>query len=149
MNLKKAISLIVLSIFMLQTAAFAQDVQKIAIIDVQKIILASSQFKNFQKQQEAKSKEIQQFIKNAQADIEKQKTEESKQSAAEKYEKKLLEKQEAAMNEYKTKLKEIDNDITSQIGKQATSMGYTVVLPKSAVVYGGDDITDAVIKVIK
>ena len=53
------------------------------------------------------------------------------------------------MKEYSTKLQAVDKSITSQIGQQASALGYTMVISKGSVVYGGDDITDAVIKVIK
>ena len=72
-----------------------------------------------------------------------------KKSLAESYEKQLKQKREANVKEYTTKLKAADANITAQIGKKATELGYTMVLPKSAVVWGGDDITDTILKVIK
>lgn len=61
----------------------------------------------------------------------------------------LNKKEKANVKEYTTKLKAADANITAQIGKKATELGYTMVLPKSAVVWGGDDITDTILKVIK
>lgn len=110
---------------------------------------ASSQVKALKASQDAKNKELTAFIKNAQADVNKQTDTKKKKSLAESYEKQLKQKREANVKEYTTKLKAADANITAQIGKKATELGYTMVLPKSAVVWGGDDITDTILKVIK
>ena len=61
----------------------------------------------------------------------------------------MASKREAFAKEYASKLKATDANITAQIGKKATEMGYTIVLPKSGVIYGGDDITSTILQVIK
>jgi Skp family chaperone for outer membrane proteins len=150
MNLKKSIALSIVSVMMMGSMAFAApEPQKIAVIDIQKVVSASSQVKALKKSQEAKNKELQKFIKTAQDDINKQSTEKNKKTMAEKYEKQLQTRKEANLKEYTAKLQEADKNITAQIGQQARAMGYTMVLPKTSVVIGGDDITEAVIKVIK
>ena len=68
---------------------------------------------------------------------------------AESYEKQLKTKREANIKDYTTKLKAADANITAQIGKKATELGYTMVVPKSTVIWGGDDITETVLKGIK
>ena len=75
--------------------------------------------------------------------------EKKKKALAAQYEKQLVTKREAYTKDYATKLKATDASITEQIGKKATEMGYTMVVPKSAVIYGGDDITATILKVIK
>lgn len=150
MNLKRTIALSIMSVMMFTTAAIAApEPQKIAVIDIQKVVAASSQVKALKKSQEAKQKELAKFIKTAQEDINKQSTDKNKKTMAEKYEKQLAQKREANLKEYTAKLKEADQSITAQVGAKAKAMGYTMVLPKGSVVYGGDDITDAVLKVIK
>ena len=72
-----------------------------------------------------------------------------KKALAAQYEKQLVAKREAYTKDYSAKLKATDASITAQIGKKATEMGYTMVVPKSAVIYGGDDITATILKVIK
>jgi len=150
MKLKKLVALSIVSVMMLGAAAFAApEPQKIAVIDIQKVVASSAQVKALKKAQETKNKEIQKFIKTAQDDINKQSTDANKKKMTEKYEKQLQTKKEANLKEYTTKLKEADVSITAQISQQAKAMGYTMVLPKSSVVFGGDDITEAIIKVIK
>ena len=128
--MKKLLTILSLSALLMTTAAYAApEAQKIAVVDIQKVVAASSQVKALKASQDAKNKELTAFIKNAQADVNKQ--------------------TDANVKEYTTKLKAADANITAQIGKKATELGYTMVLPKSAVVWGGDDITDTILKVIK
>ncbi len=150
MKLNKIVTLSLASVMMLSTAVFAApQAQKIAVVDIQKVVSASSQVKALKASQDAKNKELTAFIKKAQADVNKQTDDAKKKSLAAQYEKQLAQKREANAKEYATKLKAADENITSQIGKKATEMGYTMVLPKSAVIFGGDDITATVLQVIK
>lgn len=135
---------------MITTAAFAAPAaQKIAVVDIQKVVAASSQVKALKASQEAKNKELSAFIKKAQEDVNKQTDAAKKKTLAESYEKQLATKREANLKDYTAKLKAADANITAQIGKKATELGYTMVLPKSSVVWGGDDITETILKVIK
>ncbi len=148
MKLKRIIASAVILLFCTSVFA-APTTPKIAVVDIQKVVAASSQVKTLRSSQEAKNKELAKFIKNAQADVNKQTDANKKKSLAAQYEKQLVAKREANAKEYAAKLKAADANITAAIGKKATEMGYTMVLPKSAVVYGGDDITAEILKVIK
>lgn len=148
--MKKLLTILSFSALMMTTAAFAApEAQKIAVVDIQKVVAASSQFKSLKASQDVKNKELTAFIKKAQEDVNKQTDAAKKKSLAESYEKQLAAKREANVKEYTAKLKAADANITAQIGKKATELGYTMVLPKSAVVWGGDDITETMLKVIK
>ena len=57
-------------------------------------------------------------------------------------------KTEIAKN-YQTKLQAIDKSITDTIAAQAKAKGYTMVISKGVVVYGGDDITAEIQKAVK
>ena len=148
--MKKFLLLSISALVIMTTTVFAEpQAQKIAVVDIQKVVTASAQVKALKASQEAKNKELAAFIKKAQADVNKQTDVKKKKSMATSYEKQIASKREANLKEYTSKLKAIDASITAQIGKKATELGYTMVLPKSAVVYGGDDITSTIIKVIK
>lgn len=150
MKLKQAVTLSLASLIMFATAAIAApEPQKIAVVDIQKVVAASAQVKALKSSQDARNKELTEFIKKAQADVNKQTDEKKKKALAAQYEKQLVTKREAYTKDYATKLKATDASITEQIGKKATEMGYTMVVPKSAVIYGGDDITATILKVIK
>jgi len=148
--MKKFLSVLSILTLMMTTSAFAAPgEQKIAVVDIQKVVAASSQVKSLKASQEAKNKELSAFIKKAQEDVNKQTDAAKKKSLAESYEKQLVSKREANMKDYTAKLKSADANITAQISKKASELGYTMVLPKSSVVWGGDDITETILKVIK
>ena len=149
LNKKLAIMSMVSVMFSAMVVFAAPQPQKIAVVDIQKVVASSSQVKTLKASQEAKNKELANFIKKAQADVNKQTDANKKKSVAAQYEKQLVAKREANAKDYANKLKAIDTNITAQIGKKATEMGYTMVLPKSAVIYGGDDITATILQVIK
>ena len=150
MNLKKLLGVIFTALLIFQTSAIATpETQKIAVVDIQKIVQASPLVKDLQKNQETKQKELADFIKNASLEVNKQTSDQAKKSVAEKYEKQLAKKRDANIKEYASKVKAADESIHSQIAQKAQELGYTMVLPKAAVLYGGDDITEAVLKVIK
>ena len=148
--MKKILSILAVSSMMLSSVAFAApEPQKIAVVDIQKVVSAAAQVKALKASQEAKNKELAAFIKKAQEDVNKQTDVNKKKSLAESYEKQLKTKREANIKDYTTKLKAADANITAQIGKKATELGYTMVIPKSTVIWGGDDITETVLKGIK
>ena len=148
--MKKILSILAVSSMMLSSVAFASpEPQKIAVVDIQKVVSASAQVKALKASQEAKNKELAAFIKKAQEDVNKQTDVNKKKSLAESYEKQLKTKREANIKDYTTKLKAADANITAQIGKKATELGYTMVVPKSTVIWGGNDITETVLKGIK
>ena len=143
--IKKICSLALLLAFC--TPVFA--VEKVAVIDVQKVVNKSAQVQALKKEQEAKSKEIRNFIKKANDEIKAQTDEKKKQDLVKKYEKELSAKREANAKVYKTKLEAIDKTISATINNYAKTNGYDLVIVRGAVLYGGDDITEAVSKVVK
>lgn len=124
-------------------------VDKVAIIDVQKVVNKSAKVQALKKEQEAKFKEVRAFVKKANEEVKAQTDEKKKQELAKKYEKELASKREANSKAYKTKLEAIDKEISATINNYAKTNGYDLVLVKGAVLYGGDDITEAVSKVVK
>ena len=148
--MKRILTFTILLGLLLTTKVCAEPtVAKIAVVDLQKIVNQSSQIKSLKASQEAKSKELSNLIKKAQTDIEKQTDVNKKKALVEKYDKELNTKRESITKEYTQKLKDADNNLTTQITKKATELGYNVILPKNTVIFGGDDITDKVLKVIK
>ncbi len=131
------------------TSIMAATEQKIAVVDVNKIVSVSPQAIALDKLQKTKAEEIAKFVKTAQENINKQKDEKAKKQLITKYEKELNAKNEANAKEYNLKIKELDKNITAIITQKAKSMGYTMVIAKYAVMTTGDDITNEVIKVIK
>ena len=125
------------------------NVSKVAVVDVQKVVAKSAQVKALKKEEEAKRKALADFIKKAGESIKKEQNVEKKKALASKYEKELQAKRDANAKTYSTKLEAIDKSINASIVQQAKAMGYDLVLTKGVVLYGGDDITEAVLKVVK
>ncbi len=150
MKLNKLIFSGLMVLFLAGNAVLAApQPQKIAVVDLQKVVAKSSQVQSLKTLQQKKNKELVTFIKNAQADINKQTDPNKKKTLAANYEKQIQQKREANAKEYTTKLKAADNNITAIISKKATEMGYTMVVPKSSVICGGDDITGTILQIIK
>jgi len=126
----------------------AQDF-KVAIVDVPQVVNASAKVQALKKEQQAKVDEIIKFIENARKDVASITDANKKKTAEEKYTKELQAKKDKMDRDYAEKLKAIDTSISDQIAAQAKLEGYNVVLSKGMVLYGGDDITAKIIKVVK
>jgi len=128
---------------------FAADA-KIAVVNVQELLSKSAQVTALKKENEAKGKELQKWLKTVQAEIAKQTTQEAKEKLVKKYDEELKKKQEANRKVYVEKLAKIDKSITDTIVKEAKEKGYDLVLSnQGAVIYGGKDITKDLEKVVK
>ncbi len=129
-------------------AAQAQDF-KVAVVDVPQVVNASAKVQALKKEQQAKSNEIIKFIENARKDVASITDATKKKAAEEKYSKELQTKKEIMDKDYAEKLKAIDTSISQQIATQAKLDGYSMVLSKGIVLYGGEDITAKIIKIVK
>ena len=135
--------------FGLNNFAMSNVNQKIAVVDVSQVVTKSAQVQALKKEQAKKMEDLQKWVKTVKSDVEKQKTQESKIKLAQKYDSELVKKREAIAKDYQAKLQKIDKSITDTITNQAKASGYDVVLTKSVVLYGGDDITATIAKAVK
>ena len=123
--------------------------QKVAVVNVQAVVNQSAQVKNLKAQSEAKAKELQKWISVVQADINKQQSQAGKEKLAKKYDAELQKKQADSRKDYAQKLQAIEKSISNTIVEQAKLKGYNLVLTSNVVLYGGDDITEAISKAVK
>ncbi len=151
--MKKINTLLITGAFILglgfNTFAMSDVPSKIAVVDVNRVVSNSSQVMALKKEQNLKNEELQKWLNTARADVEKQKTQEGKEKLAKKYDSDFQKKQQAIQKDYTDKLQSIDKDISGVIAKTAKDKGYDVVLAKGVVLYGGEDITNAISKLIK
>lgn len=147
--IKKILSLAIVAVIAGSSSVALAQGSKIAVVDVQKVVNKSAQVQALKKEQKAKKEELVKFINTARADVNKQTDPKKKEELTKKYDKELAAKREANAKAYKTKLQAIDKSISATITAQAKAMGYDMVLTKGVVLYGGDDITDAITKVVK
>ena len=121
----------------------------VAIVDVQKVVSASSEVNALKNEQKAKVDELVNFVETAKANLAKESDDTKKKALEDKYNKELNVKKDAIDKEYVKKLSAIDKDITEIIKKKADKDNYDLVLSKSSVLIGGKDITDEIIKAVK
>lgn len=137
---------IVLGLASINTA-FAES--KIAVVDVQAVVSKSAQVQALKKEQQTKIQDLEKWLKTAQTDVEKQKTQEGKEKLLKKYNTEFAKKKEAIAKDYQARLQAVDKSITETISATARAKGYNMVISKGVVVFGGDDITADVAKVVK
>ena len=131
----------------MQSAVNAAE-QKIATIDVQRVVSQSAKVQALNKEQEKKILELEKWIEVAKKDVDKQQTQEGKEKLFNKYRTTYEQKKNAIISDGQTKMQDIMNGISDTITAQAKAKGYTMVIAKAVVVYGEEDITDDVIKAI-
>ena len=133
----------------LNNLAISNVPSKIAVADVNKIVSQSSQVMALKKEQQLKMEELQKWLVNARKDVEKQSTKEGKEKLVKKYDADFQKKQQAIQKDYTSKLQSIDKEISAVIAKEAKTKGYDIVIAKNVVLYGGDDITQSIAKLVK
>lgn len=144
---KIVVGVFVMSVMNVNTAS--ADVDKIAVVDLQKVVSSSSQVKVLKDEQYKKATELEKWLQIAKKDIEKQSTPENKQKLIKKYDAELARKREMNTKEYNKKLGEIDESVSRTIATFAKSKNYDLVLAKSNVLFGGVDITNEIMKLVK
>jgi len=122
---------------------------KIAVVEVAKVVDKSAQVQALRKEQQEKLADLQKWLETVRADVAKQQTQEGQEKLLKKYNDQFAKRQENVKKEYAKKLAEIDKTISMAIAQQAKAQGYDMVFAKGIVLYGGDDITDSVVKVVK
>jgi len=143
-------ALLTLVIFcLIGNSVSAAEISKIAVVDVQSVVASSSLVKKLKQDQEAKMKDLVSFIEKARKDVAAIKDTDKKKTLEEKYAKEFETKKAAQEKAYVEKLTEIDRDISKKIEQAAKEGNYDMVISKNSVLYGGDDITEAVKKLVK
>ena len=145
--MKKTLSF-VLTLLLLGTGA-AMAEQKIAVVDIPAVVAKSAQVQALKKEQQVKMQDLEKWLKIVQADVEKQQTQEGKEKLLKKYNAEFAKKKETLAKNYQSQLQAIDKSITETISATAKAKGYDIVISKNVVVYGGDDITAELQKLVK
>lgn len=144
------ISALVLSILAgLADCAMCESINKVAIVNLQEVVAESAQVKALRKEEETKLKELQTFLEKARKEIAGTTDLKKKQNLEDKYYKEFNAKREEIGKNYTKKLSDLDTSISNEISNYAKSQGYDIVLNKSVVLYGGDDITEEIKNALK
>ena len=145
--MKKTLSLTLMALILGSGIAMAE--QKIAVVDVAAVVAKSAQVQKLKKEQQTKIQDLEKWLMTAKADVDKQQTKEGKEKLLKKYNSEFAKKKEAIAKDYAGKLQAVDKSITDTISATARTKGYNMVISKGVVVFGGDDITAEVQKVVK
>lgn len=122
---------------------------RIATVDIQKIALNSEELKNLKIEEEKQLQDLQSAINKAKIEISAEKDPSKIAQLEEKYRNEINEKKLNMDANYNKKLIAINDKIKTAIVEKARSLNYSIVLPKNAVLFGGDDITSQVEGIIK
>lgn len=122
---------------------------KIACVNVGELLAASKTLKAAEDAKAKSTKEMLAWYNTASADINKQTTKELRAAAVKKYEAQLTQKKKAVKDAYAKKVNEVDKQLDTVITQKSKALGYTLVLRKDAVLYGGEDITSQILPSVK
>lgn len=122
---------------------------KIAVVDIQELVTNSNAVKKLKIEQEKKLQSIQSTLDKARSEMAKETDTNKLQALEEKYRDDINKQKLAMESEYNVKFAAIDKNIRNAVIEKARSMNYNIVLPKSIVLLGGDDITNQVAPAVK
>ena len=135
--------------YSINSKAISDTGYRVAVVDVQLLISKSSEVNALKANQDKKLQDMKITVDKAREEITKEKDPAKIAQLEEKYRNDINNQKIALDNEYNTKLKQIDSNIKSIVVEKAKSMNYNLVLPKGIVLFGGDDITPEVSKLVK
>lgn len=121
---------------------------RIAVVDVQTVVTSSSQVKATAEERNSKLKDLQAFVDKAKAEIVAEKSAKKKKEIEDRSYKELNTRKNAIDKEYAQKISVIDAAISCAVAKEAKDKNYNLVLSKGVVLFGGDDITESVLKAV-
>ena len=123
-------------------------VTNVAVVDVAKLIESSDKVKSLKAEQAKNMEDLTKLAESAKADIEKQSTSENKEKLAKKYQETINQRRQTNAENYAKKLAIIDKDVDNLVKQKAKASEYKLILAKSSVLYGGEDITEELAKEI-
>lgn len=121
----------------------------VAVVDVQAIVSVSSEVRSLKEEQALKTQELNQWLQKAQNEVNTEQDKIKQQALLQKYNAEFTLKQREIAVNYQEKLKVVCGNIEHTIAEEAKAKGYQLVLAKNVTIYGGKDITEDVIKIIK
>ena len=121
----------------------------IAVVDYDKIAKSSQKYMALKKYQTQKTKELQDFMRTARENTALEKNDAKRAELQQKYNAEYKARKAEIEQYYSSKIKEIDSSINAKIQEKARTLGYSLVLSKRGVLYGGEDITNIVEEGIK
>lgn len=123
--------------------------EKIGVVDVKKVVSSSKAVAKVKKEQAANKKALVAYIKSSADKINKEKDEAKKEELKKAFSAELQTKREAMNKTYTEKLMKINNDMNTQLTKIAKEKKYDLILTQDSVLYGGEDLTKDLMRLVK
>lgn len=125
------------------------NTNNIAVIDVQAVVNSSAQVKALREAQTAKVNELNLWLQSAQNEVNTERDKERQQALLQKYNAEFALKRSDIALQYQQELQIVSNNISQTIAEEAVKKGYSMVIAKNLVIYGGLDITEDIAKIVK
>ena len=125
------------------------NTNNIAVVDVQAVVNSSAQVKALREAQVTKVNELNSWLQNAQNEVNAEQDKERQQALLQKYNAEFALKRRDVALHYQQELKIVSDSISQAVAKEAEKKGYSMVIAKNIVVYGGVDITEDIAKIVK
>lgn len=124
------------------------NTSSIAVIDVQAIVNSSAQVKALREAQAAKINELNLWLRNAQNEVNAEQDKERQQALLQKYNAEFVLKKRDIALQYQQELKIVGDSITQTVASEAKKKGFSMVIAKNIVVFGGEDITEEIARIV-
>ncbi|MBO6289261.1 MAG: OmpH family outer membrane protein [Alphaproteobacteria bacterium] len=125
------------------------NTNNIAVVDVQAVVNSSAQVKALKEAQTKKVQELNLWLQNAQNEVNAEQDKERQQALLQKYNAEFALKRRDIALQYQQELQIVSNNISQTIAEEAVKKGYSMVVAKNLVIYGGLDITEDIAKIVK
>ena len=122
---------------------------KVAVVDVQKVIDSSKDIAALKAEQKTKITQLTNAVQSAKKTIAAEKDAKKRKALEAEQTKKLNNMKNSIEKNYANKLMNIDKKLTNIMQAQAKAQGYNLVLTKTSVLVGGDDITATIVNLVK
>lgn len=125
------------------------NTNNIAVVDIQAIVNSSAQVKALREAQVTKVNELNSWLQNAQNEVNAEQDKERQQALLQKYNAEFALKRRDISLQYQQELKTVSDNISQTVANEAKKKGFSMVIAKNIVVFGGEDITEEIAKIIK
>ena len=134
-------------VLMFAQIGFASE--KIGVVDIQSIVNKSGSVQALKNEYNHQIQSLQTIVTEAQNALARESDPQKIVTIQDRYNNEFNRKKEMIENQYKSKLSIIENSIRQDIINSAKKNNYDFVMAKNMVFFGGDDITDLVLKDIR
>lgn len=123
--------------------------QKYAVVDVKKVVNSSKSVKDLKEERQKQKDAVMKFVKEGNAKVDAEKDAAKKEELKKKLNNDLKFMTNTYDARYKDGLGKINADMSADITKVGQEQKYDLILTTDAVLYGGKNITNEIIKAVK